>query len=85
MTVRTWFRLLRRSAWEADRAVMVKLYFRDEGPYGPLSSPVSLIDFKDLQRFAWEPIAPVHVLDQTWPNVWQLSSGRVKAMENLTK
>lgn len=52
MTVRTWFRLLRRSAWESELPD-IYVYFRtpSDPKFGPLSSPLKLTTFTDYQAF----------------------------------
>lgn len=53
MTVRTWFRLLRRSAWESDHLPEVTLYCR--AVHEPLGPGVKLYALTDYQRIIDHP------------------------------
>ena len=66
MTVRTWFRLLRRSTWEGD-APEITIYFRADEPqlFGPWTGPVPLRDLKDYQELI-DGHRPVPVQPRNW-------------------
>lgn len=72
MTVRTWFRIVRRAAWEGSPPPHILLYLRalpDDFRQGPLAPAISLIDFHDYQAFVEKVLCgegvPLTVFEQT--------------------
>lgn len=65
MTVRAWFRLRRRTAWERNEFPEVTLFCRAESP-NPLGPGVRLCDLIDYQTLIEHPekVVPPFVLVQ---------------------
>lgn len=67
MTVREWFRVLRKAEWQRDLTSGVDhgiaIYFRNETPVGPLTPPARIYGLVTLIKLI-DDGAPVHAFDR---------------------
>lgn len=63
MTVRSWFRIVRASAWE-EYLPKIEIYFRSSNPdRGPLSPVCTLMNLQSYQLLIDRGGPPLHVYD----------------------